>query len=303
MKMKKLFTREVKIGLMALVSILILYFGINYLKGVNIFKPTNYYYATYDNIDGLVETNPVMIRGCQVGMVREIKRDFSKQKPFVVVLYIDKGLKLPKGTKADLFDNGLMGGKAVRLIFDPAATTYQEAGDTLVSTVSVGLMGQLSADLMPKINSLITETDSLIVSVRAVVQSPELKKSLASIEKTTAELEQSSTELKKIMKKDLPKVITDVNIITSNLSIVSNNIKKIDFASTMASVDNTIANLNEVTRKMNSKEGSLGLLINDTRLYDNLNDISQNANILVVDLKQNPKRYVHFSVFAPKDKK
>jgi phospholipid/cholesterol/gamma-HCH transport system substrate-binding protein len=301
--MKKLFTREVKIGLMALISILILYFGINYLKGVNVFKPTNYYYATYDNIDGLVETNPVMIRGYQVGMVREIKRDFSKQKPFVVVLYIDKGLKLPKGTKADLFDNGLMGGKAVQLVFDPSATAYQEAGDTLVSTVSVGLMGQLSADLMPKINSLITETDSLIVAVRTVVQSPELKKSLSSIEKTTAELEQSSTELKKIMKKDLPKVITDVNVITSNLAIVSNNIKKIDFASTMASVDNTIANLNEVTRKMNSKEGSLGLLINDTRLYDNLNDISQNANILVVDLKQNPKRYVHFSVFAPKDKK
>ena len=279
-----------------MITIVILYFGINYLKGINLFTPTNCYYAVYENVDGLVNTNPIMIKGYQVGQVRDIHCDFTKEKPFVVVIHIEKDLKLPKGTVAELFDNGLLGGKAIQLHLPLGETHMQNPADTLVSTTNAGLLGQLAGELMPKINGLVTQADSLMLSIRQLTGSKELKNSLASIETTTSELKKSSIELTKMMQNDVPVMLAKVDNLADNFSVVSSNLKNIDFASTLKNVDNTVSNLSSFTQKLNNKEGSIGLLLNDTQLYDN-------ANNLVLDLKQNPKRYVHFSIFGTKEKK
>lgn len=302
MQKKNMFTREVKVGLMVVTAIFMLYFGLNFLKGTDIFSSANNYYASYDNIGGLVASSPVYVKGFKVGQVEHIAYDFTKNESFLVEISIAKNVHLPKGTKVELYDDGLMGGKALQLIYDPIVSSQlmYEAGDTIESQIGISLMGQLTGELLPKIESISSQTDSLIRSVRALVGSKELNRSLASIESTTADLAISSSQLKKMMNNDMPKVMGNVNGITTDLKQVSGNLRKIDYAATFASVDRTISNLNLITTKINSSEGTLGLLLNDKNLYINLSNAASSTDKLLVDLKNNPKRYVHFSLFGRK---
>lgn len=299
---KKFFTREVKVGIMSIVAIFVLYFGLNFLKGIDIFSPINYYYGSYENLGGLVPSSPVFIKGFKVGQVEEVKYDFSKQKSFVIKISVSKDIQLPKGTKIQLYDDGLMGGKAIQLIYAPISSSQSmyEPNDTIPSEIGVGLMAQLSGDLLPKIETISTQADSLIRSVRVLVESKHLTKSLASIENTTADLANSSSQLKKMMNNDVPHILGDVKVLTTDFKQISGNLKKIDYAATFASIDHTISNLNLISEKMNSSEGTIGLLLNNKDLYINLSNTAASADKLVVDLKNNPKRYVHFSLFGSK---
>lgn len=301
---KKFFTREVRVGVMAIVAIFILYFGLNFLKGIDVFSSVNNYYAVYENIGGLVPSAPVYVKGFKVGQVEEVKYDFTKKESFVIKISVSNDIQLPKGTVIQLYDDGLMGGKAVQLIYAPVVPTQAmyEANDTIASEVGIGLMGQLAGDLMPKIQSISTQADSLIRSVRVLVENKDLNKSISSIERTTADLAVSSAQLKKMMSLDVPRILGDVNAVTSDFKQITGNLKKIDYAATFASIDHTIANLNLITDKMNSSEGTIGLLLNNKDLYINLSNTAASSDKLLIDLKQNPKRYVHFSLFGSKTK-
>lgn len=297
-------SREVRVGIMTVVAIFVLYFGLNFLKGVDIFSPVNYYYATYEQIDGLVPSSPVYIKGYKVGQVEEVQYDFLKETAFVVKISVSKDINIPQGTTLELFDDGLMGGKAVQLLYAPrnASTAFCASGDTLQSSTGSGLLDQLAGDLMPKIESIADQTDSLLRSVRLLVDGGSVQNSLSSIEKTTADLAESSAQLKKLMKHDMPQLISNVNTLTGDFKVVSGNLRKIDFASTFQQVDLTIRDLNQITRKMNEGEGSVGLLLNDKNLYMNLVNMSNSADELLIDLKKTPKRYVHFSLFGTREK-
>ena len=299
---KNYFTREVKVGIMVIVAIFVLYFGLNFLKGIDIFSPVNNYYAKYENIGGLVPSTPVYVKGFKVGQVEQVKYDFTKKESFVIRISVAKDIKLPKGTKLELYDDGLMGGKAVQLIYSPELMSQQmyKAGDTIESQVGIGLMAQLSGDLVPKIESISTQTDSLIRSVRMLIENKNLNKSLASIERTTSDLAVSSAQLKKMMNNDVPHILGDVNTLTTDFKQISGNLKKIDYAATFASIDHTIANLSLITDKINSSEGTIGLLLNNKDLYINLSNTAASSDKLLIDLQKNPKRYVHFSLFGGK---
>lgn len=301
---RKYFTREVKVGLMAIAAILILYFGMNFLKGIDIFSPVNYYYGRYENIGGLVPSCPVYVKGFKVGQVEKIKYDFSKKESFVIKISVSKDIQLPKSTKIELYDDGLMGGKAIQLIYEPIIATQSmyQPGDTIESKVGIGLMAQISGNLMPKIDSISIQADSLIRSVRALVENKNLKKSLVSIEHTTADLAISSSQLKKMMNNDMPRILGDVNVITTDFKQITGNLKKIDYAATFASINHTISNLNLITDKVNSSEGTIGMLLNNKDLYVNLSNTAASSDKLLIDLQKNPKRYVHFSLFGSKTK-
>lgn len=294
-------TREVRVGLMTVIAIFVLYFGLNFLKGIDVFSPIHYYYAQYSKIDGLVPSSPVLIKGYKVGQVEAIQYDFNVENSFIVKISVVKNINLPKGTQMELFDDGLLGGKAVQLIFPQGgAVTHHQNGDTLTATIANGLMQQLTGDLMPKIESIAEQADSLIRSVRLMVNGDALQNSLRSIESATADLAVTSASLKKVMQKDLPGILTNVNSITSDFAVISNQLKTIDFAQTIAEVDVTIKDLRQVSRKINEGEGSLGLLLNDRSLYDNLSNTANSADELLIDLRNHPKRYVHFSLFGSK---
>ena len=299
---KKYFTREVKIGIMAIVAVFVLYFGLNYLKGIDIFHPVYYYYGRYENIGGLVPSSPVYVKGFKVGQVEQIKYDFSKKESFIVKISVSKDIKLPQDTRIELYDEGLMGGKAIQLIYQPIvlSSSMHQSGDTIGTQLGTGLMAQLSGNLVPKIESISIQADSLIRSVRVLVENKNLNKSMASIERTTADLAVSSSQLKKMMSNDMPHILNNVNVVTSDFKEISGNLKKIDYQATFASIDHTIANLNLVSEKMNSSEGTIGMLLNNKDLYINLSNTASNADKLLIDLQKNPKRYVHFSLFGSK---
>jgi len=254
-------------------------------------------------LDGLVPSSPVFIKGYKVGQVESISYDFLQENSFVVKISVDRNIRIPKNSVIELFDDGLMGGKAIQLLFAVQNTeSFHLSGDTLPSQIAVGLFDQLSADLLPKIQDIAVQADSLLLSVRTLVEDESVQNSLKSIERTTVDLAESSSSLKKIVQNDIPKVIQNVHVLTDDFMAVSGNLKQIDFAATMDRVDVTIKDLNQITRKVNDSEGSLGLLLNDKNLYMNLVNASNSADELLIDLRQSPKRYVHFSLFGSKTK-
>lgn len=299
--MKKIFTREVKIGLSFIVAIVCIVVGINYLKGINVFAPSNLYYAKFDRLDGLVVSNNVMVRGYKVGQVSDIAYDFTLEHPFTVTILVDDEVRLPLGTKLVLCDDGLLGGKVIDVRYGTDTLLYA-SGDTVTSDVDAGLMAAV-ATLVPKLDGTIARVDSVLESVHRITSSKELKNSLRSIEVASADLKTSSAQLKRLMNTQVPKIVDDVNVITGDLKKVSGDLKKVEFADLFARIDHTVNNLQVFSDKLTSNEGTMGKLMNDNTLYNNINTTVTSVNDLVVDLKANPKRYVHFSLFGAKDKK
>lgn len=299
--MKKIFTREVKIGLSFIAAVVCIIFGLNFLKGINIFAPSNRYYAEFDNLDGLVVSNNVVVRGYKVGQVTEITYDFTLEHPFVVTILVDDAIRLPLGSTMLLRDDGLMGGKVIDIIYGNQ-TELHAVGDTVPSDVAPGLMA-VAGQLVPRLEGTISHVDSVLESVNSLVASPEIKNSLKSVERITADLQVSSAQLKRVMNTQLPGIMSDINTVTVDLKKVSGDLRQIEFAELFARIDHTVNNLQVFSEKLNSSEGTIGKLMNDNALYDNLNTTVGSVNELVVDLKANPKRYVHFSLFGAREKK
>lgn len=297
--MRKIFNREAKIGLLVIVAIGLLYFGINYLKGINIFKPTKYYYVQYDKIDGVVKTSPVFINGFKVGLVSNIEFDYTKNAPIVLEISVDKDLIVPQGSYAELYETGLLGDKAIQLVLS-SNTDIHQIGDTLPGTTSAGLMGAIVESLLPPIEKILPQIDSTLLALRKVIESGEVRNSMKNIETTTKELALMSQSLKKIVNTDVPVIMKDVSTVTQNLSKVSTDLSKVDLEATLLSLNETLNNLQLASTKFNDKSNTVGLLLNDPSLYLNLNATMDSSNKLLIDLKENPKRYIHFSVFGSK---
>lgn len=297
--MKKFtFSREAKIGVAVAIAIGMLYFGLNFLKGVNIFQPTTYFYAQYERVDGIVPTTPVMINGYQVGHVSQINFDYTKEAPITLQITVDNKLVVPQGTIAEVYDTGLMGDKAIQLKLGRSNTLLQP-GDTLRTSVQNGLMTAVTNALVEPIKAMMPQLDSTIKTINHTLSGERVQSLLTNAEAAIANFKAISANLKK----ELPTTMSNVNNITANLSEVSDELKAAQLDSTLLKVDATIANLENITNQLKSNENTLGALLNDKELYQNLDSTVQSANALLIDLKENPKRYVHFSVFGSKEKK
>ena len=300
--MKKIFfTRELKFGIIVIGTLFLVYFGLNFLKGINIFSSTYSYYAKYENIGGLVASTPVYVKGYKVGQVDEIQYDFTKEKAFTVKISVSKDIRLPKETIVQLYDDGLMGGRAIQLLIP--TTTAQEfynEDDLITSQSSSGLVDQLSTDLLPKIEVLANQADSLIRSLRNLLDNESLANILGSADKVAADLAVSSSQLKNMMSNQVPQLLNKTDMLVSDFSQIGKNLKEVDFNKTLLTLDHSIASIGDVANKINDDKGTLGALLNDRELYLELLSLSSNADSLILDLKQNPKRYVHFSIFGRK---
>lgn len=299
---KTIFTSEVKIGIVVALTIAILYFGLNYLKGINIFTPNLRYYVQYDRVDGIVKTTHVLINGYQVGHVSEIYFDYSKEAPITLELTLDKKLAVPKGTIAEIYETGMLGDKAIQLHLGQGPELCSP-GDTLQAAVQSGMINQLVDAIVPSMQSIMPQLDSTVKALRIILEDGNIKKILANTEDLTDDLKYSSEKLKGLMAKDIPATMKGISNVSATLSDVCNDINKVDLDSTMMALDSTIHNLQYITEKLKSSDNTLGALFNDSALYMNLDSTVRSANELLTDLKANPKRYVHFSLFGGKDKK
>ena len=296
-------TKEIKIALVAIVGILVMYFGINFLKGMNLFSTNNAYYMTFDDIQGLGASTPIYADGYKVGTVDGLEYDYKENGPIKVKVDINKDLRIPQGSKAEIVKD-LMGNLQVNLLLANNPRERVEPGGVIPGAVNGGMMDK-AANLIPVVEKMLPKLDSILTSVNALLADPALAASLHNVETITSNLTVSTRELNTLMaglNKQVPGMIGKANGVLDNTNRLTANLASLDVQGTLNKVNQTLESAHQFTEKLNSNQGSLGLLMNDTKLYDNLTSTLGHADSLVIDLKAHPKRYVHFSVFGRKDK-
>jgi phospholipid/cholesterol/gamma-HCH transport system substrate-binding protein len=294
--MKKYFTKEISIGIITIVSLALLYFGLNYLKGMNIFKPSNHYYVRLPNVNELQNSSPVYVNGFRVGIVNEINYNYQSNEKIIVQISLDKKMKVENGSYVEL-KSGLTSGAYLDLVLNKYVSSYCQVGDTIDGVTSVGLMDKISSEILPDIEKILPRLDSILMGVQRLVNHPALSQSLEQISATTAHLEKSTLQLNQLLSKDIPPILSNLTQTTSNFVAVSDRFKQLDLNSTLGKLDTAILDINQLTKQLNSTNNSMGLLLNDNSLYKYLDSTAINASRLLLDFKQNPKRYVHFSLF------
>ena len=274
--------REVKVGILAVVCAGILYFGFNFLKGINIFSPTNCYYGYFERSNGLTEQAPVYILGHQVGLVESIQYDFARTPAFIIGVSIDKGIVLPKGTEMALVADGMLGGSAIEFVL-PAQTsaTAYHPGDTLTTKIVPGLVESLQVGLLASLDSILQEANQLLANLNNEVEEGSLHASLQNIERLTTDLTVSGRDIRQLTHNQLPGIITKVDNTMADLQVVVEDVRKAEIQNTIASLDSTISLLNA---SLTSEEGTLGLLLNDSELHDNLNSALRNLDNAVLNV-------------------
>jgi len=297
--MKKYFSKEIIIALITLLSLGLLYFGLNYLKGANIFKPTNHYYVRMPDVSELQNSCPVFVDGFRIGIVSSIDYDFQNTGEIVVQISLDKQMKVQTGSHMEI-KTGLTSGAYLNLILNKYVGTYYQVGDTLDGVSDKGIMDKISDNLMPQLESILPRLDSILQGIQLIVNHPALFQSLEQFSATTANLENSTRQLNLLLSKDIPPIMANLNQASSDFTVISSQLKQMDLNATMLHVDKTLQNIEQTTLQLNRKDNSLGLLLNDRSIYDHLDSTLINASDLLLDFKQNPKRYVHFSVFGKK---
>ena len=296
-------TKEIKIALVAIVGILILYFGINFLKGMNLFSTNNTYFITFDDIQGLGASTPIYADGYKVGTVDGLEYDYKENGPIKVKVDIIKDLRIPQGSKAEIVKD-LMGNLQVNLLLANNPRERVEPGGIIPGAVNGGMMDK-AANLVPVVEKMLPKLDSILTSVNALLADPALAASLHNVETITSNLTVSTRELNTLMaglNKQVPGMVRKANGVLDNTNRLTANLASLDVQGTLNKVNQTLESAHQFTEKLNSNQGSLGLLMNDPKLYDNLTSTMSHADSLVIDLKAHPKRYVHFSVFGRKDK-
>ena len=296
----KYITKEVRIGIAGIIALCVLVYGINYLKGINMFKPSSYFYVKFKNVNGLAKSSPVFADGVRVGLVRDIYYDYNQAENVVVEVELDTELRIPKGSSAELTSE-LMGGVRMDILLANNPREKYAIGDTIPGKLNNGMMESVAA-LMPQIEQMLPKLDSIMTSLNTILGDQSIPATLHSVEKMAANLEVTSGQLKVLMGRDIPQLTGKLNTLGDNFISISDNLKKIDYANTFNEIEQTLANVKIVTEKLNSKDNTVGLLLNDPQLYNNLNATTANAASLLEDLKEHPKRYVHFSLFGKKEK-
>ena len=294
--MKSVFTKEAKIGLVTIVSLALLYLGINYLKGINLFQSVNHYYVSFSNVKGVTISSPVFVDGFKVGLVRDIIYDYDTTGKIIVEVSLEDKMRLNKGSYIAVV-NTFLSGAELHIHLNTYVDDFLKPGSTLEGRMEEDMMQSVQEKILPSVENLLPKIDTILGSLQTLIAHPALAQSLNHIEKTTSNLEVSTRQLNQMLSKDVPGIVNNLKTMTDNFSEVSANLKELDLATTVNSINATLANLKLTTDKLNSTDNSIGLLLNDKGLYDNLNSTMDNASKLLLDLRENPKRYVHFSVF------
>lgn len=299
----KYFTKEVRIAIVAIVGLVVLFLGMNFLKGLDLFSTDNRYYISFRDISGLSSSSPIYADGYKVGVVRGIVYDYSQSKDIIVEADINKDMRIPKGSSAEIVSD-LMGNVKVNLLLASNPRERVNPGETIVGGINDGAMGQMK-DLIPVVQDMLPKLDSILASINLLLQDPAIVNSLHNVETVTGNLTVSTRRLNTLLgtlNSRMPGLLAKADGVMDNAQVVTSNLSKVDVEGTMSKVNATLDNVQAFTDQLNNNTGSLGLLMRDPNLYYNLNATVKSADSLLIDLKSHPKRYVHFSVFGRKDK-
>ncbi len=312
-------SKEFKIGLIVIISLALLYWGFNFLKGEDIFSNERVFIALYKDVGGLDKANPVTVNGLTVGHVRDMNFSNDGKANVVIELIINNSIAIPKNSIARIASSDLLGSKTVEIILG-TSTEYAVSGDTLISEVEISIKEEVSRQLKPlknKAEGLLVSIDTVITMLNSLfskTNTDNISRSVAHIagsfenlEKTTSTLDELMTEEKNRVERILINVesITQnlknnedkLNNIFANFSAISDTLAKARFYETIQEVYSTMNELSDISKKINTGEGSLGMLVNDDSLYVELEKSSRDLNLLLEDIRLNPKKYFKISVF------
>lgn len=322
--MLKGLSKEFRVGLVAVLTFALIYWGFNFLKGNSIFQTERIYYAVYDNVDGLDKARPVNLNGLKIGRIQDIYLHPNAKGHVVVKMIIDNDVSISKDSKAEIYSQDFIGGKSVQLILGKSEELAQ-TGDTLRSKIELTIKEAVNAQVAPlraKAEDMIGSIDTVLTLVQGFLNEEtrntfltafsSIKNSFtllentllvvnASVTKTQGDFEDIMSNMAAITE-NFKKNGSNFDSILGNVSTLTDSLAAMEFTKTFESIQKTMAMTEEVLNKINSGEGTLGLLVNDTALYHNLEKSTEQLNKLLLDVKHNPKRYVHFSVFG-KNKK
>lgn len=296
-------TKEIKIAIVAVLGILIIYAGMNFLKGKALLTNERSYFVKFSDVTGLAVSNPVLADGYKVGVVKDIHYDYRRQGEVLVELSLNKELRIPFGTTAEI-ESDFMGNVKMNLLMANNPRQRVEPGDTIEGHQLQGALAKVGA-MVPKIEQMLPKIDSLLMALNAIASNPDIARSLDNLQVVTSNLKTTTGEVNRLMaglNGKVPGMLAKADKTLSNTQVFTANLAALDLQGTMTRVNQTLANVQQATEKLNSKDGSLGLLLNDPTLYNNLNKTMVSADSLLTNFKAHPKRYVHFSLFGRKDK-
>jgi phospholipid/cholesterol/gamma-HCH transport system substrate-binding protein len=315
--------REFLIGVLVVVSIVLLYFGLSYLKGVNLLRKQQKFFGVYDNAAGLQASNPVILNGYKIGIVKAVHlHENGSGKIVVEVLLRDANLNIPRDTKMEIYDADLFGGKAIQLLLG-TASELAENKDTLQTGISLGLAESVKQEIEPlkqKTTQLFASVDSLMNNIRKVLsseQTEDLGEIFSSLKNTLKNLEKTSAELNGTLSNNrgkLSNIFDNVESISNlkenndelshairNASLITDSIAKLNLTATLFKVNQALAGVNEITTSINQGDGSLSKLIHSDSLHTEVVNASHSLDLLLNDMRTNPKRYLSFSVIGRKE--
>lgn len=299
--------REIKIALVAIVALIVLFFGLNFLKGLNLFTSDANYYMTFKNISGLSSSSPIYADGYRVGTVKNILFDYEQQEDIKVMVGIDRHLRIPKGSTAEIVSD-MLGNLQVNLLLADNPQERIEVGGVIEGSVSSGTLGKLSA-MVPTVEKMLPKLDSILGSLNTILADPAITQTLRHVQSVSGNLVTTTNQLNTLvgqLNKNVPSLMTQANSVLDNTTQLTGNLNKqlasVDINTTMSKVNATLDNVQQLTKQLNNPEGSIGLMLRDPQLYRNLNTTMSDVDSLLNNLREHPKRYVHFSLFGKKDK-
>jgi phospholipid/cholesterol/gamma-HCH transport system substrate-binding protein len=306
------FNKEIKIGFLAIIGIMMSVFSYNYLKGINLFEKNRKFKVTYSKVDGLSMSNPVTLNGFKIGKVHKINFNRENTRELIVDIIIENDVIFPKTSTAELYETGLIGGKAIAIIPDyKNDSTIALDGDFLKGVLKPGLT-ELVNQILPQVQ---LQLESVMQSAEVVFENinklfdeetkTELKSSIKEFSLLTQNLSNTSRRVSDLIEKSAPGIeltINDLKDTSNNLKSITDSISKKDISDLTNNLNELVKNLNKVSKNLNNSNGTMGMLIQDKSIYENLEKATNELNILIEDVKLNPSRYVNFSVFGKKNK-
>lgn len=302
--MNKLKSKEFIIGACVIVALTILFFGINYLKGINLFTPANFYTVQYSNVGGLETAAAVTIDGFKVGQVRDIEFDYKHPGKIKVTLALNKDLRLPSDSRA-IITPSMLGGPSIEIKLGKSHTLIDRGGEIPADAVT-GLMSTVNDEIMPRVIRILPTLDSLLFNLNATAEHintlsshPALYASISRLDMITANVAALSSSLKAAVGTQVPAVLnnayaitTRLDSVTADLQLLSAQLKSLPLEGTMDNVMATTENLRRLSDDLNNPNGTIGQLMQNPELYNRLSRVTADIDSLILDIKANPKRYI-----------
>ena len=306
------YSKEIKVGFLAIIGIMMSIFSYNYLKGINLFEKNRKFTIKYEKVDGLSVSNPVTLNGFKIGKVQKINFNPQNSRELMVDIIIENDILFPKTSLAELYETGLIGGKAIAIIPDyKNDSTLAVDGDLLKGTIKPGLtelVNQILPQVQLQIEAVMKNAEIVLSNINTLFDDEtkqELKSSIQDFSNLTQNLSDTSVKISELISGnsvDLSDAISNFKITSNNIKTITDSISSNEIVSITSNLNKLVANLNSITKRLMNSEGTAGKLIYDKSIYNNLENATKELNMLIKDIKLNPDRYINFSVFGKNSK-